>query len=212
MGVCFNCNKDGHNLEDCPEPHNQGNIRRNRSAFIKKKVESERRYYIKGDEDNAKIAFPQAELCPGKLSEKLANALGMISPLHPPPYLRKMRQMGYPPGWATEPPKLESTSNTAEPKVDPIEMQAPLVSLEVEPTGDEDVDTKNRDIVFCRLRKGLPPLFHIQAGSRLKANFPGINVDPPKNDTSCLWPQALNMELRGAGKAAGVPAAFYKKT
>ncbi len=72
-----------------------------------------------------------------------------------------------------------------------------LVSLEVGPCGDEANDSMNADIVFCRLRACLPPLYHVKVGSRLLVDFPSINVDVPKHEFSSLWPKALNMKLRG---------------
>ncbi|KAK9795487.1 hypothetical protein WJX73_004400, partial [Symbiochloris irregularis] len=48
---------------------------------------------------------------PGKLSSELRTALG-LGPLDPPPWIHRMRQLGYPPGYVSTP---------AEPDEQPVE-------------------------------------------------------------------------------------------
>jgi zinc finger CCHC domain-containing protein 8 len=85
--TCFNC--DGaHAIKDCPEPRNQSKINKARESFNSKRVE---RYHCD-------IEQKFGHLKPGKISERLREALGLGKhdlPMHT--YV--MRSIGYPPGW-----------------------------------------------------------------------------------------------------------------
>jgi len=88
--ICFNCDKNDHQLRDCPEPRNGKKISRARLEFTKK---NELRYH---DEENE---FSQ--MVPGTISDDLRTALG-INEHEIPLYVYRMRLFGYPPAWFEE--------------------------------------------------------------------------------------------------------------
>ena len=56
---------------------------------------------------------PEAAHTPGVLSAELRALLG-IGPADPPPYLRRMRELGYPPGYMGAPPSSAAGGGEAE--------------------------------------------------------------------------------------------------
>ncbi|KAK9830123.1 hypothetical protein WJX72_009892 [[Myrmecia] bisecta] len=98
---CFNCGSYGHALKECWQARDEQAIAQMRRAMQDAKGANTRangpaaRYY-------AASSWAQEDeyegLAPGKLSADVREALG-IGPLDPPPWLTRMRQMGYPPGW-----------------------------------------------------------------------------------------------------------------
>ncbi|XP_017778317.1 PREDICTED: zinc finger CCHC domain-containing protein 8 homolog [Nicrophorus vespilloides] len=101
--TCFNC--DGsHSLKDCPEPKDFHKINQARRLFKQNNNgQSNVRYHV---EENAEYSH----LVPGKVSDKLRNALGLGSD-EIPAHVYKMRLMGYPPGWLQEAKVAASNMN-----------------------------------------------------------------------------------------------------
>lgn len=90
---CFNCLGD-HNVTDCDQPKDQARINLNKQEFMNKfggSPVSDSRYH-QGEQDRFK------EFVPGVISESLRGAL-MISKEELPPYIYKMRDLGYPPAY-----------------------------------------------------------------------------------------------------------------
>lgn len=91
--TCFNCLGD-HNVSECDQPRNSARINANRQEFRNQFGGSpggDSRYH-QGDQERFK------EFKAGKISEKLREALS-IKETELPPYIYKMRSMGYPPGY-----------------------------------------------------------------------------------------------------------------
>ena len=92
---CWNCDSEGHSLRECKEKRNPSRINANRQLHAQKNARlSNTRYHV--DE-------PQrfGHLRPGLPTKKLRAALGLRDD-QLPPYIYKMRSLGYPPGWLKE--------------------------------------------------------------------------------------------------------------
>ncbi|XP_028143753.1 zinc finger CCHC domain-containing protein 8 homolog [Diabrotica virgifera virgifera] len=90
---CFNCDQ-GHALKDCPLPKNYNKINMKRQQMKMMKEKQSARYHLEEEQK-------YAHLTPGKISDKLREALG-IKRNQLPSYIYQMRGHGYPPGWLEE--------------------------------------------------------------------------------------------------------------
>lgn len=93
---CFNCGNPGHSLQDCPETHDLQRINANRREFHNKfasPVNLRTRYHL---DDSAMKRFGRFK--PGLITDELREALG-ITEQDLPPYIYRMRHLGYPPGY-----------------------------------------------------------------------------------------------------------------
>ncbi|KAL6041489.1 Zinc finger CCHC domain-containing protein 8 [Balamuthia mandrillaris] len=88
---CFNCDKPGHTLSECPLPKNRVAISVNRMAYQAQNTRTER--YA----SNQRLGF-SSKFAPGILSDELKAALGMEEG-ELPPYYSHMQRYGYPPGY-----------------------------------------------------------------------------------------------------------------
>jgi len=88
--ACWNCDKEGCNVRDCPLPRNQKKIAEKRREQ-QKKINLNTRYHV--DE-----AQKFGHLKPGLPSKNLRRALGLKGG-RLPSYIYRMREKGYPPGW-----------------------------------------------------------------------------------------------------------------
>ena len=90
---CFNCLGD-HMLPDCPNPRDPKAIAANRRLFTKNNQQSTR-YHL---DENQRLGH----IKPGsEPSKKLREALGLRHN-QLPPYVYRLRELGYPPGWLRE--------------------------------------------------------------------------------------------------------------
>ncbi|XP_005989029.1 zinc finger CCHC domain-containing protein 8 [Latimeria chalumnae] len=94
---CFNCESAEHQLKDCPKPRDLARISEKRKEFREMCGESnnqnsQQRYHV--EERFGKFK-------PGVISEELQDALG-VTEKNLPPFIYRMRQLGYPPGWLKE--------------------------------------------------------------------------------------------------------------
>ncbi|XP_018412493.1 PREDICTED: zinc finger CCHC domain-containing protein 8 [Nanorana parkeri] len=92
---CFNCGSEEHQIKDCPKPRDSAHIGMKRKEFMNSCAESgnqnyQQRYHV---EEERFVRFK-----PGVISSELQEALG-ITDKHLPPFIYRMRQLGYPPGW-----------------------------------------------------------------------------------------------------------------
>ncbi|XP_032085165.1 zinc finger CCHC domain-containing protein 8 isoform X3 [Thamnophis elegans] len=95
---CFNCGSEDHQIKDCPQPRNAARINEKRKEFMDACGESpnfQQRYHA----DEVEERFGRFK--PGIISEELQDALGFTEKTLPP-FIYRMRQLGYPPGWLKE--------------------------------------------------------------------------------------------------------------
>ncbi|GAB5578999.1 zinc finger CCHC domain-containing protein 8 isoform X1 [Prionailurus iriomotensis] len=97
---CFNCGSEEHQMKDCPMPRNAARISEKRKAYLDACSETnsqnfQQRYHAEEVEERF------GRFKPGVISEELQDALG-VTDKSLPPFIYRMRQLGYPPGWLKE--------------------------------------------------------------------------------------------------------------
>ncbi|KAM9622738.1 zinc finger CCHC domain-containing protein 8 isoform 1-T1 [Trichechus inunguis] len=97
---CFNCGSEEHQMKDCPMPRNAARIYEKRKEFLDACGEAnnqnfQQRYHAEEVEERF------GRFKPGVISEELQDALG-VTDRSLPPFIYRMRQLGYPPGWLKE--------------------------------------------------------------------------------------------------------------
>ncbi|XP_015273142.1 PREDICTED: zinc finger CCHC domain-containing protein 8 isoform X2 [Gekko japonicus] len=97
---CFNCGCEDHQMKDCPQPRNAARINEKRKEFMEAYGEAsnqnfQQRYHAEEIEERF------GRFRPGIISEELQDALGVTEKTLPP-FIYRMRQLGYPPGWLRE--------------------------------------------------------------------------------------------------------------
>ncbi|XP_051545190.1 zinc finger CCHC domain-containing protein 8-like [Myxocyprinus asiaticus] len=144
---CFNCGSVDHQLRDCPEPKDMARINEKRREFSQNNNQSNQRYHAEEVEERF------AKYKPGKVSQELLDALGVTANTLPP-FIYRMRELGYPPGWLKE-AEMENSG---------------LMLYDGKGTNDgersEDEENLSQKISYDV--------------SRL-VDFPGFNVNPPPN-------------------------------
>ncbi|XP_076363323.1 uncharacterized protein LOC143253395 isoform X2 [Tachypleus tridentatus] len=89
--TCFNC-MGNHLLDKCHEKHDKRIIAKNRKAYMASSPMSKARYHQEEKEKS---------FAPGVIGAELQRALD-LRPNQLPPYIYRMRILGYPPGWLKE--------------------------------------------------------------------------------------------------------------
>ncbi|XP_057993447.1 uncharacterized protein LOC110671573 isoform X2 [Hevea brasiliensis] len=155
---CFNCGSYNHSLKECPKPRDNAAVNNARKQHKSKRNQNSgprnsARYYQNssgGKYDGLK---------PGALGAETRQLLG-LGELDPPPWLNRMRELGYPPGY-----------------LDPDD--------EDQPSGitifaDEDVKEEQEDGEIIETDCPDPP-------KKMAVEFPGINAPIPENADERLW-------------------------
>ncbi|XP_062210211.1 uncharacterized protein LOC133911811 isoform X2 [Phragmites australis] len=156
---CFNCGSYSHALKDCPKPRDnvaisnarkQHNLKRNQSNVNR----VQNRYYQK---------------TPGKFDDLRAGVLGPetreclgIRENDPPPWLHRMRELGYPPGYLDV--------------VDDEEKPSGITIF-----GDGEVKLEYEEGELPEQGESPPPR------KRMTVDFPGINAPIPESGDRWLW-------------------------
>ncbi|XP_068643959.1 uncharacterized protein [Aristolochia californica] len=156
---CFNCGSYTHSLKECPKPRDnvtvnnarkQHNLKRNPTLGPRCPT----RYYQNspgGKFDGLK---------PGVLGAETRQCLG-IGELDPPPWVNRMRQIGYPPGYLDSEVEDEPSGIT--------------IYGDDEPKNDcEDGEILETAEPVCQAKK-------------MTVAFPGVNAPIPKNANERLW-------------------------
>ncbi|MCJ8746738.1 hypothetical protein PDJAM_G00145030 [Pangasius djambal] len=95
---CFNCGAEDHQLRDCPKPKDMARINAKRKEFVQVNqgnIQSNQRYHAEEVEERF------SKYKPGVVSKELSDALGIVANTLPP-FIYRMRELGYPPGWLKE--------------------------------------------------------------------------------------------------------------
>uniref|UniRef100_F6GVR1 CCHC-type domain-containing protein n=1 Tax=Vitis vinifera TaxID=29760 RepID=F6GVR1_VITVI len=155
---CFNCGSYNHSMKECPKPRDnvavnnarkQHKSRRNQNPGSRNPT----RYYQNspgGRYDG---------LRPGALGVETRELLG-LGELDPPPWLNRMREMGYPPGY-----------------LDPEEEEQPSgITI----YADEEVKDEQEDGEILETE-------YLEPQRKMSVEFPGINAPIPKNADERRW-------------------------
>ncbi|KAG7543795.1 Zinc finger CCHC-type [Arabidopsis thaliana x Arabidopsis arenosa] len=162
---CFNCGGYSHSLRECPRPFDRSAVNSARKLQKSKRNQSSSgprlpsRYYQKpqsGKYDGLK---------PGTLDAETRQLLN-LGELDPPPWLNRMREIGYPPGYLA--PEEDHLSGIT------------IFGEEVETR--EEMESEDGEI----LEKANPP----EPQMKKTVEFPGINAPFPENADEWLWEAA----------------------
>lgn len=154
---CFNCDSYGHALKDCPKPRDNAAVNNARKQFhANKNVHAgphvPTRYY----QNSPRGMFDG--LKPGCLAAETRTLLG-IGELDPPPWLYRMRKLGYPPGYLD----FEEEDKTSG------------ITIYT----DEKEDKENDELMF--------KLDNKEPQKKMSVYFPGINAPIPENGDQIRW-------------------------
>ncbi|XP_068637811.1 uncharacterized protein [Aristolochia californica] len=156
---CFNCGSYNHSLKECPKPRDNVAVNNARKQHnLKRNPTSGPRFPTRYYQNSPGGKFDG--LKPGILSAETRQCLG-IGELDPPPWLNRMRDIGYPPGY------LDS-------------------EVEDEPSGITiygDDEPKNE----CEDGEILETAEPGRQENKMSVTFPGVNAPIPKNADEWLW-------------------------
>ncbi|CAL8471034.1 g10576 [Coccomyxa elongata] len=168
---CFNCGSYYHALKDCLHSKDSDAISKARSEHSERGrngFNGSSRYFLQTGTSSAEFS----DLEPGVLSQELQAAMG-LKPGDPPPWLHRMRQMGYPPGYRRQ---VQEDSDD-----------------EVLIFEDSGAEMGSKDGTAAHDQNG-DMNGHAGEGEELVA-FPGLNAPIPANADPAVWfgqpPQAL---------------------
>ncbi|CAA0828349.1 Unknown protein [Striga hermonthica] len=156
---CFNCGSYGHALKDCPKPRDTvavNNARREHRS--RRNQNSNSRNFTRTRYYQSSRGGKYDGLMPGVLDAETRRMLGLRE-LDPPPWLNRMRELGYPPGYLD-------------------------VDLEDQPSGIKIFGEETNENEDEKL--GVGP---IEPSKKKAVEFPGINAPIPENADKWLWAQ-----------------------
>ncbi|XP_028088926.1 uncharacterized protein LOC114289398 isoform X2 [Camellia sinensis] len=164
---CFNCGSYNHSLKECPKPRDNvavNNARKQHKSRCNKNAGSRNptRYY----QNSAGGKYDG--LRPGVLDAETRKLLG-LGELDPPPWLNRMRQMGYPPGYL-------------DPEVEEQEQRSGITIFTDEGNKEEKEDDGEIGKILEKVYPNLP--------RKMSAEFPGINAPIPENADERRWTTA----------------------
>ncbi|CAA7408520.1 unnamed protein product [Spirodela intermedia] len=156
---CFNCGSYSHSLKDCPRPRDSAaiNLARRQHSSRRNSASGQRgqtRYY--------QISTGKFDgLRAGVLGPELRESLG-IGELDPPPWLHRMRELGYPPGYLEEEEDEDPPSG---------------ITIYAEEEGQLEYEEGELP------EKGEPG----PSEKKMTVEFPGINAPIPEKADRRLW-------------------------
>ncbi|KAJ6999267.1 hypothetical protein NC653_010069 [Populus alba x Populus x berolinensis] len=156
---CYNCGSYNHSLKECPKPRDNAavNNARKQHKFKRNQNSSSRnptRYY------QSSSGGKYDGLKPGSLDTETRKLLG-LGELDPPPWLNRMQELGYPPGY-----------------LDPDDEDQPS-GITIFADGDVNEEQEDGEITETE-----PPP---EPQRKMSVEFPGINAAIPENADQRLW-------------------------
>ncbi|GAB1290169.1 Zinc finger CCHC domain-containing protein 8 [Apodemus speciosus] len=148
---CFNCGSEEHQMKECPMPRNAARISEKRKEYLEACGEAssqsfQQRYHAEEVEERF------GRFKPGVIRiEELQDALG-VTDKSLPPFIYRMRQLGYPPGWLKE-----------------AELENSGLAL-YDGNDDADGETETGEIQNKNVTYDLSKL----------VNYPGFNISTPR--------------------------------
>ncbi|KVH92593.1 uncharacterized protein LOC112516041 [Cynara cardunculus var. scolymus] len=170
---CFNCGSYNHALKECPKPRDnaavnsarkQHKARRNQNSISRNPT----RYY----QDTPGGKFDG--LRPGMLDPETRKLLG-LGELDPPPWLNRMREIGYPPGYI-------DAEDEEQPSGIKIYGEAEEEEVVVKQEDTEDGEILDMD---CSPPPGEPS--RPEPPKKMSVQFPGVNAPIPENADEWRW-------------------------
>ncbi|KAG6558022.1 hypothetical protein Mapa_000201 [Marchantia paleacea] len=173
---CFNCGAYTHSLLNCTRPRDANAINKSRKTHSGKKGgfirgRAPTRYY------QSSPGGKYDDIKPGALGNETRQSLGIGH--DPPPWLHRMRELGYPPGYLEDPDEESSE----------VEIFGGIGDEAVSDGGKEQ--TEDGEIVEKKKTSD-----DLLVAKKMTVEFPGINAPIPENADKRLWTSPL--EAHGA--------------
>ncbi|KNA03931.1 hypothetical protein SOVF_204530 [Spinacia oleracea] len=155
---CFNCGSYSHSLKECSKPRNNAAVNNSRKQLKSKRnqtagMRNPARYYQ--DSPGGKYQG----LKPGVLNEETRRLLG-LGEFDPPPWLNRMREIGYPPGY--------------------LELEDEDVPSGITIFADEEIkeDKEEGEILEAEV---------VETPQKKSVEFPGMNAPIPNDADERVW-------------------------
>lgn len=155
---CFNCGSYSHSLKECPKPRDNAAVNNSRKELKSKRNQTSgmrnlTRYYQ--DSPGGKYEG----LMPGVLDAETRRLLG-LGEFDPPPWLNRMREIGYPPGYM-------------EPEDEKLPSGITIYADEEIKEDKEDGEILEADLV--------------ETPQKMSVKYPGLNAPIPKDADERVW-------------------------
>ncbi|XP_026865094.2 zinc finger CCHC domain-containing protein 8 isoform X2 [Electrophorus electricus] len=152
---CFNCEAEDHQLRDCPKPKDMARISEKRKQFTQGSNQCNQRYHAEEVEERF------AKYKPGIVSKELLDALGVVANTLPP-FIYRMRELGYPPGWLKE-AEMENSG---------------LMLYDASGDDEEDMNGRNQNISYDVSKLVDFPGFNVSAPSNIRDDYRAFGSIP----------------------------------
>ncbi|PKA53858.1 hypothetical protein AXF42_Ash011338 [Apostasia shenzhenica] len=183
---CFNCGSYSHSFKECTKPRDNVAINNAR------KQHSAKRNYTPGSQVQVRYYQKPSgkfdDLKPGVLGPETRECLG-IGEFDPPPWLHRMRELGYPPGYLDYAEEDQSSGIT-------IFGDSELKNSE--PTDNADGEEGE----LPERAEPVPPK------KMMIVSFPGINVPIPENADASVWSAPLVSSYRSSSRSRSIRSSW----
>ncbi|VVA94329.1 unnamed protein product [Arabis nemorensis] len=164
---CFNCGAYSHSMRECPKPFDRAAV-----SIARRQHKSKRNQTPGSRLPSRYYQSPQGGkydgLKPGSLDAETRQLLGLRE-LDPPPWLHRMREIGYPPGYLV---------------AEDDHLSGITIFGEEDTKAEEKVETEDGEIS----ERASPP----EPEMKMTVEFPGINAPIPENADLWLWQERKN--------------------